>query len=227
MVKLTYIGHSCVLIANNGSKILVDPFIDGNPFAKLPEKFKPTLILVTHAHKDHLGDTVNLAKDHKCKVLCTFELSNYLCSDGVEAIGANFGGKVPFDFGWVKLWPAMHSSSLPDGRCMGLACSFEISVGGKSIYHAGDTSLTSDMKLVGEDKTIDIACLPIGGLYTMGIDDAVKACKFIKPRVAIPTHYNTFDAISVDASEFEKKLENADVRSKVCILEPGETLELP
>lgn len=227
MVKLTYIGHSCVQIANNGSKILIDPFIEGNPLAKPPEKLKPTLILVTHAHQDHLGDTVKLAKKHGCKVLTTFELSNYLCSKGVDAVGAHFGGKVPFDFGWVKLWPAMHSSSLADGRSMGMAGSFEISVGGKSLYHSGDTSLTSDMKLVGEDKTIDIACLPIGGLYTMGIDDAVKACKLIKPRVVVPIHYNTFDAISVDSSEFESKLESADVRSKACILKPGEALELP
>ncbi|MEZ4813201.1 MAG: metal-dependent hydrolase [Caldisericia bacterium] len=193
MVKLTYIGHSCVLISNNGSKVLIDPFISGNPNSKPPEKLKPTHILLTHAHGDHLGDTIELAKKHKCTVLAVFELANYLKSKGVDAIGAHFGGKIPFDFGWVKLWPALHSSTAPDGESLGMAASFEISIGGKSIYHAGDTSLTSDMKLVGEDKTIDIAFLPIGGHFTMGIDDAVKACEFIKPRVTIPIHYNTFD----------------------------------
>jgi L-ascorbate metabolism protein UlaG (beta-lactamase superfamily) len=227
MVKLTYIGHSCVLIANNGSRVLIDPFISDNPNSKPPEKLKPTHILLTHAHSDHLGDTVELAKKHGCKVLATFELANYLADKGVETIGAHFGGKIPFDFGWVKLWPAQHSSTASDGTSLGSAASFEISIGGKSIYHAGDTSLTSDMKLVGEDKTIDIAFLPIGGHFTMGIDDAVKACEFIKPRVAIPIHYNTFDLIKADPKEFESKLEKSKNHSKACILELGEELEIP
>ncbi len=227
MVKLTFIGHSCVLIANNGSRILIDPFITGNPTANPPPKLKPTLILVTHAHGDHLGDTIELAKKNNCKVLATFELANYLASFGVDSVPAHFGGKIPFEFGWVKLWPAMHSSTTPDGQSMGMAGSFVISIGGKSIYHAGDTSLNSDMQLIGDDKTIDIACLPIGGHFTMGIDDAVRACGFIKPRVVVPIHYNTFDPIKADPKEFESKLDKSDLRTKACILNPGEELELP
>lgn len=142
-------------------------------------------------------------------------------------MGAHYGGKVPYDFGWVKLWPAVHSSTAPDGTALGMATSFTISIGGKSIYHAGDTALSQDMALVGDDKQIDIACLPIGGHFTMGIDDAVKACELIKPRVVVPIHYNTFDLIKADPDEFSTKLEKSSSRTKACVLMPGELLELP
>ncbi|HOO96525.1 MAG TPA: metal-dependent hydrolase [Caldisericia bacterium] len=228
MVKLTFIGHSCVLIANNGTSLLIDPFISKNSMAKPPARLKPTHILVTHAHGDHLGDTIELAKKHDCQVLTTSELANYLRSHGVERVmGAHYGGKVPYDFGWVKLWPAVHSSTAPDGTALGMATSFTISIGGKSIYHAGDTALSQDMALVGDDKQIDIACLPIGGHFTMGIDDAVKACELIKPRVVVPIHYNTFDLIKADPDEFSTKLEKSSSRTKACVLMPGELLELP
>lgn len=227
MVKITYIGHSCVLIQSNGTQIVIDPFIEGNPLAVLPAKFNPKLILITHAHRDHLGDTLALGKKDKTKVLATSELASYLKGKGLNAIPAHFGGKIPFDFGWVKVWPAMHSSTAPDGTPCGMASSFVISIGGKSIFHAGDTSLTSDMKLIAEDKPIDLACLPIGGHYTMGIEDAVKAVEMIKPRVVLPIHYNTFDDIKVDPEEFASKVDKCEARTKAVVLDPGEQLEIP
>jgi L-ascorbate metabolism protein UlaG (beta-lactamase superfamily) len=217
-----------VLIASNGTQILVDPFIEGNPLAVVPAKnFSPKLILVTHAHADHLGDTIKLAKKFKVKVLSTNELSKWLTAEGVDTIGANFGGKIPFDFGWVKLWPAMHGSTAPDNTNLGMAASFVVSIGGKCIYHAGDTALTSDMALIGDDKSIDLACLPIGGQYTMGIDDAVKAIGMLKPKVVLPIHYNTWDVIKADPEEFAQKVDKSPVRTKTVILTPGEQLELP
>ncbi len=228
MVRITYIGHSCVFIQNNGSSVVIDPFIENNPQAVVPQKgFTPKLILVTHAHRDHLGDAVQIAKKNKAKILCTVDLATYLATKGVDTIAGNFGGKIPFEFGWVKIWPAMHNSATPDGTVHSMAASFVVSVGGKSIYHAGDTSLTSDMTLIGEDKQIDLACLPIGGMFTMGIDDAVKAVSMIKPRVALPIHYNTFDSIKVDPNEFTSKIEKLELRTKAVILKPGEQLELP
>lgn len=228
MVRVTYIGHSCVLIASNGTQVLIDPFIEGNPMAVLPAKnFSPKLILVTHAHGDHLGDTVKLAKKFKAKVLVTSEFAKWLSNEGVDVISAHFGGKIPFDFGWVKLWPSMHSSTTPDGTNLGIAAGFVVSIGGKCIYHAGDTALTSDMALIGEEKSIDLACLPIGGQYTMGIDDAVKAVSMLKPKVVLPIHYNTWDIIRVDPEEFSSKVDKCPARTKTVILAPGEQLELP
>jgi L-ascorbate metabolism protein UlaG (beta-lactamase superfamily) len=228
VVRVTYIGHSCILIASNGTQILIDPYIEGNPNAVVPSKnFSPKLILVTHAHSDHLGDTVKLAKKFKAKVLATNELAKWLANEGVETIGAHFGGKIPFDFGWVKLWPAMHTSTAPDSTNLGIAASFVVSIGGKCIYHAGDTALTSDMSLIGDDKAIDLACLPIGGQYTMGVDDAVKATDMIKPRVVLPIHYNTWDIIKADPEEFAQKVDKSPARTKTVILQPGEQLELP
>ncbi|NLI39953.1 MAG: metal-dependent hydrolase [Caldisericales bacterium] len=226
MVRITYIGHSCVLIQSNGTQVIIDPYIEKNSKAILPPKgVNPKLILVTHGHHDHLGDTVALAKKCKAKVMATSELADFLASKGLDVLRSNFGGKIPFDFGWVKVWPAMHTSS-SEGVDFGLAASFVVSIGGKSIYHAGDTCLTSDMALIGEDKPIDLACLPIGGVYTMGIDDAVKAVGLIKPRVVLPIHYNTFDAIRVDPEEFSQKIEKLDIRTKPVVLNSGEQLEL-
>lgn len=228
MVRVTYLGHSCILIQSNGTQVLVDPFIEGNPAAApLPKNFSPKLILVTHAHHDHLGDTVKLAKKFKCKVLVTTEFAKWLANEGVESISAHIGGKIPFDFGWVKLWPAMHTSTAPDSTSLGIAASFVVSIGGKCIYHAGDTALTSDMALIGDDKSIDLACVPIGGQFTMGIDDAVKSLSMLKPKVVVPIHYNTWDIIKVDPEEFASKVDKADVRTKAVILTPGEQLELP
>lgn len=228
MVRVTYLGHSCILIQSNGTQVVVDPFIEGNPTAvPLPKNFSPKLILVTHAHADHLGDAIKLAKKYKCKVLVTSEFSKWLANEGVDAIGAHFGGKIPFDFGWVKLWPAMHTSTAPDSTNLGIAASFVVSIGGKCIYHAGDTALTSDMALIGDDKSIDLACIPIGGQFTMGIDDAVKSLAMLKPKVVVPIHYNTWDIIKVDPDEFAGKVDKAEVRTKAVILTPGEQLELP
>lgn len=228
MVRVTYVGHSCVLIASNGTQILIDPFIDGNPTAVVPGKgFSPKLILVTHAHSDHLGDTVKLAKKFKAKVLATTEFAKWLTTEGVDAISAHFGGKIPFDFGWVKLWPSMHTSTAPDGSNLGIAAGFVVSIGGKCIYHSGDTALTSDMALVGEEKSIDLACLPIGGHFTMGIDDAVKAVGMLKPKVVLPIHYNTWEIIKADPEEFSAKVDKCPARTKTVILAPGEQLELP
>ena len=223
MVKLWFMGHAFWII--EGTKnIYIDPFIRGNSAfpGKLP--LKPDLIVVTHGHGDHLGDSLQLSKEHGAPVITNFELSNWLRARGAEAIGAYIGGKIKFDFGWLKFVPAVHGSSLPDGSYGGLAMGVLLEVDGKRIYHAGDTGLLKDMELL-QAYNVHVALLPIGGWFTMDIDDAVIATKMIKPEIVIPMHYNTFDKIAADPNEFKEKVEK-ETGAKCLILKPGEVYQL-
>lgn len=194
-MKITYYGHSVFLIEDKDFKAIIDPFITGNPLTNcsIDEINELTHIFVTHDHSDHIGDCVELAKKNNALVITSFEISNYLKEKGVKTHGMHIGGRHRFNFGTVKLTVALHG---------GNPCGFIIEVNGKKIYHAGDTGLTYDMKLL-EDENIDLALLPIGGNYTMDIDDAVKAVDFIKPKLVIPMHYNTFDLIKADPYKFK------------------------
>lgn len=228
-MKLTYIGHSAFALDNGdpAQQVLVDPFLTGNPAAAFePDHFSPATILLTHAHADHVGDTVAIAKRSGARVIAMAELAGWLETEGAVAHAANHGGTVAFAGGGVKLTPAWHSSSYGgDWKAPGVPAGLIVRFGGKTIYFAGDTCLFGDMRLIGE-AGLDAAVLPIGDNFTMGIDDAARAVEFLgSPATVIPCHYNTFPPIEQDAGAFKAKVESTTT-SIVRILAPGETTEL-
>lgn len=225
-MKITFLGHSVVLIEKGEFKGIVDPFITGNPICKYSDDMLEGLthIFVTHGHGDHLGDTVSLAQKNNALVVANHEIAHYLSKKNLNVHSMHIGGKFTFDFGTLKMTPALHGSGIEDGEDMiygGNPCGFLFEIDGKKIYHAGDTGLTMDMKLL-EDDHIDLAFLPIGGNFTMDVKDAARACEFIKPDKAVPMHYDTFGVIEADPLKFKKRAEYAEV----VILKPGESIEL-
>ena len=210
MPKLTYLGHDVFVLEHEDTRIIFDPFLTGNPTATAkPEDIKVDYVLLTHGHGDHLGDGIRIAKANDATVVAPYELATYCGSQGCKAHPMYIGGSYQFPFGRVKLTIAHHGSGAEiDGGMayMGNPCGFLVTIGGKTVYHAGDTGLFLDMQLIGEMNDIDIALLPIGDNFTMGIDDAVKAVEFLKPELAIPMHYKTFDVIDVDPKEFIEKV---------------------
>lgn len=217
-IDITFLGHSGFLISADGHAVAIDPFLTGNPVATMsPDDVKCRHIALTHGHADHLGDTVAIAKSNNAQVFAAFEICNYLGEHGIESVQPmNPGGKVQAAFGYVALTQAFHSSSFED-RYMGMPCGVILNIGGVTIYHCGDTGLFSDMKLIGEIYKPDIAMIPIGDRFTMGPELATKAAEFIKPKVAIPIHYNTWPPIEQDP----KRLSPSGVEVKV--MQPGET----
>ncbi len=224
-LKIKFLGHSAFMISSENANILIDPFISENPQAQSEiEKTKPTDILVTHAHADHLGDAIPLSKTYNAPITAIFELANYCMNKGANAQGVNLGGKVPFSWGYTNWLPATHSSSTPEGDYGGCAASVLVGLDGVKIYHAGDTGLHYDLKMVGDFYNPDIALLPIGGFFTMGIDEAVQAVKWLGCKTVIPMHYNTFPPIAVDANEFKQKVES-ETSAKCIILNMNQTAE--
>ncbi|TAH63963.1 MAG: metal-dependent hydrolase [Gottschalkiaceae bacterium] len=223
---IKYLSHSVVLLEGQKIKGIIDPFITGNPNCplKLDDLEGITHIFVTHGHGDHLGDTVEIGKKWGSKIICNFEIGNYLERHNLNIHTMHIGGRVELDFGIVKMTPALHGSGIFDGTDIiygGNPCGFLIQAEGRKIYHAGDTGLTMDMKLL-EDEKIDLAFLPIGGNYTMDIEDAVKAVEFIKPKIVIPMHYDTFPVIKADPLSFKNKVKDTEVR----VLSFGDGIEL-
>lgn len=213
-MKISWHGHSCILIeTKNNQKIIIDPFISGNPNSDLDvDTLKVDAILLTHAHNDHFGDTISLAKKNNALVVSTVEIADFLEEKGIRSFGLNIGGKYAFDFGIVKLTFASHSSTLTlDGESipLGLPTGIIFESEGKRLYHAGDTGLFSDMKLI---QNIDCAFLPIGDVYTMGIDDAATASSWINAKMTIPIHYNTFPLIEVDVQLFKELAKPSTVK---------------
>ncbi len=197
----------------------------GNPKAcAKPEDFeKVDLIFITHAHADHLGDAVEIASRTKAKIVAIYDIAVWLNEKfGVETVGMNYG-RTEIDGFEVVMVPAWHSSSY-EGKNIGSACGFIIGIEGKRIYHAGDTCIFSDMKLFAELYPIDTALLPIGGHFTMDVLQAVKAVELIKPKLAIPMHYNTWPLIQADVQRFKEEVEKSGI--KVVILEPGKEIEI-
>lgn len=229
MAKLTYLGHSAFMLEADGHTVLIDPFLTHNPKAShAAENVHPETILVTHAHNDHVGDTIAIAKRTGAKVITTFELGEWLESQGVEnAVPANHGGTVKFAGGTAKLVPAWHTSSysLPEGgtTAIGFPAGFVVRMGGSCIYFAGDTALFGDMRLIGEEG-LDAAVIPIGDHYTMGPEDGVRAADMLRPKVVIPCHYNTFPPIAQDEAAFAAKVEAKGMRCAP--LSPGESVEV-
>ena len=225
MIKLTYVGHSAFILSDGTNTIAVDPFITGNPTATIKASdVKPNFIFVSHAHGDHFGDTIELAKANDATIITVHELATHLLSQGLKAHGLSIGGEFAFPFGSVKLTIAHHGSMNNDGMYMGPPCGAIITIGNKKIYYTGDTGLFLDMQLIGSSAKPDVMLLPIGNNYTMGIDDAVKAIEFVKPKLSIPLHYNTFPVIEVDTNEFASKVKAINFDAKVMSF--GETIEL-
>jgi len=226
-MKLTYWGHSCFLIENGRHVLLIDPFLTGNPKAPVSAaQVRCDYILLSHGHNDHLGDAIDIARRTKAMVISNHEIVTYCGKYGVAGHGMNTGGAHHLPFGRVKMTPAWHSSAYETEEgflYMGNPMGMLITMDAKTVYHAGDTALFGDMKLIGDMHKIDVALLPIGDNYTMGIDDAVKAVEFLHPRLTIPMHYNTFEAITCDPQEFVKKC--LAVGAEVKIVEPGESFE--
>lgn len=229
MLSLTYIGHSAFHLTDGDHSVLVDPFITGNPTATVEASdFSPDTILLTHAHNDHVGDTVAIAKRAASHVVALFEIANWLGTRGVEkTTGGNMGGTIRFDGGTVKFTPAWHTSSYQDEdgvHAITPPAGLVVRFGGKTIYFAGDTCLFSDMKLIGEEG-LDVAVIPIGDAFTMGPIDAQRAVEFLNPKIVIPCHYNTFPPIRQDACLFERETEER-TGARVEVLQPGTTLDL-
>ncbi|HOW15150.1 metal-dependent hydrolase [Methanosarcina sp.] len=227
-VKITWLGHAAFLFEAE-KKLLIDPFISENPKAPCsPEDLDPDIIAVTHGHRDHLGDTIAIGARTGCRIISIHELANYIKSKGVFAEGMNKGGTIEVEGITLTMTHALHSSSIDasgfsfDG---GSPAGFVIGIGGHSIYHSGDTGVFGDMQLIRELYEPEIALLPIGDRFTMGIKEAVKAVELIRPEIVVPMHYNTFDVIKQDPEDFRKAVE-AKVDTKVIILEPGESIEI-
>ena len=227
MVKVKFLGHSCFLIETDKHKILIDPFLTGNPLAAAkPSELNVDAVLLTHGHGDHLGDAVSIAKTSGAKIIAPFELAMYCANKGADVHPMHIGGAFTFPFGKVKLTDATHGSGIQEGDTFiygGNPCGFLLTVEGITIYHAGDTGLFGDMKLIGEMHRIDVALLPIGDNFVMGVDDAAKATELLKPSKVVPMHFDTFDVIKQDPNEFKAK---AGKYADVIIVNPGETLEV-
>lgn len=202
-MKIKYLGHSAFEFEVDEKTILVDPFL-----VKYPQ-YKPNNlvdIFVTHGHGDHLGSAIEFSKQTKAPITAIFELANYCSQKGALTNDISFGSWQNYGWGRAVAVPAFHSSSTPDGNYAGMPCGFVFEIEGQRFYHAGDTCLNSEMKMIGEVYEPDVAILPIGGKYTMDIEHAVIASQWLQASAVIPMHYNTFDAINVDISEFESEI---------------------
>ncbi len=224
-VEITYHGHACFSVRTQQAHLLIDPFLTGNAMADIkPDAVTPDYILVTHAHGDHLGDALPIAKRTGATVISNNEIHTYMAKHGVRSHGMHIGGAHVFPFGKIKLTIAHHGSSFPDGSYGGSPCGFLLWLEDKVLYHAGDTALFLDMKLYGEEG-IDVAMLPIGDNFTMGPEDAVKAVGFLQPKQAILMHYNTFGVIAQDAEAVAEAV-RLYTQAVPVLMKPGETLVL-
>jgi L-ascorbate metabolism protein UlaG (beta-lactamase superfamily) len=233
-MEIKYHGHSCFELSDGSARLLVDPFLKpNNPKAVVAaDAVDATHILVSHGHADHIADAVPVATRTGAPCVAIVEVANWLGQRGVEVHDPNLGGTVEFDWGSVKLVPAWHTNTMPGsadapfsaehGVVAGTPAGLVIKVGGKTVYHAGDTCLFGDMKLIAERDPVDVALLPIGGHYTMDRHDAAVAAGFVGAGTVIPMHYDTFPAIETDAEAFKTDVESS-TPSEVVILAPGET----
>jgi len=230
--RVQWLGHSALLVEGEGKRVLIDPFLTGNPKAAAKaEEVSADLILISHGHGDHVGDAVAIAKRTGATAATNYEISLWLQEkQGLaesKVQGLQHGGSFLFDKSIrVKLTLAFHGSALPDGSNGGNPCGFVLTLpDGTRIYDAADTALFGDMALIGEEG-IDLALLPIGDYYTMGPDDALRAVKLLGPRFVLPIHYNTFDAIAQDPRPWADRVRR-ETSAQPIVLKPGEWFEIP
>ncbi|GIO87366.1 UPF0173 metal-dependent hydrolase [Paenibacillus faecis] len=227
MMKLTYLGHSCVHIDTGQYRLIIDPFLTGNPAAAAKaDEIEADYVLLTHGHFDHLGDAEAIAKHTGATIVGIVELADYFKAKGLTTVGMNLGGSFQFPFGRLTFTPALHSSSVVINGTnvyLGVAAGIVLDLNGFIIYHAGDTALFSDMKLIKMRHSIDLAFLPIGDYFTMGPEEALIAAEWLEPKHVVPVHYNTFGLIAQDGEQFVNRLGKLQIQGHA--LKPGESLD--
>jgi L-ascorbate metabolism protein UlaG (beta-lactamase superfamily) len=228
-MKITYLSHSCFLVEHNNYKVIIDPFLSSNPSAKVsPEEINVDAVLITHGHSDHVGDAISIAKRNNCKIVAGFELAMHLAKSDVEVHPLGIGGSFKFEWGKVKLTKAFHGSGIETemGEFLygGMPAGILLSMGEETFYHAGDTDLFYDMKLIGDLNNIDIAALPIGDNFTMGPEDATIAATWLKAKQYIPMHYDTFDLIKQDPVEWKNQMALKNL--EVVVMSSGDVITI-
>jgi L-ascorbate metabolism protein UlaG (beta-lactamase superfamily) len=234
-MEIQFHGHSCFELIEGDTRVLIDPFLKPNNPAAVAsaEDVDPTQIAISHGHVDHMADAVGVATRTGAECVAIVEIANWLEEQGVEKVyDPNLGGTVRFDWGWIKLVPAWHTSTIAGsseapysptpGTVTGTPAGLLINLGGVTVYHAGDTCLFGDMKLIAERNPVDIALLPIGGHYTMDRHDAVVAAEFVGAGTVIPMHFDTFPPVETDSGAFKSEVEEK-TSSTVVVLAPGES----